>query len=171
MENENSQRNDSVFSRKIRAGRRRTYFFDVRTTKANDYYLTITESKKRFDGNGYERHKLFIYKEDFNKFLEEMTLVVDHIKGLMPDFDFDAFAHKYDEQSGSDMDRENNHMAFSENHSENHRDSSMDNVEENHSMDNHDIINEEDLKLDNEIKNDQHHGHHDNTHIDDDLKL
>lgn len=98
MENENSNRNDSVFSRKIRAGRRRTYFFDVRTTKANDYYLTITESKKRFDGNGYERHKLFIYKEDFNKFLSEMNEVVDHIKGLMPDFDFDAFAHKYDEQ-------------------------------------------------------------------------
>jgi hypothetical protein len=98
VENENSNRNDSVFSRKIRAGRRRTYFFDVRTTKANDYYLTITESKKRFDGNGYERHKLFIYKEDFNKFLSEMNEVVDHIKGLMPDFDFDAFAHKYDEQ-------------------------------------------------------------------------
>ncbi len=100
MENENSKRNDSVFSRKIRAGRRRTYFFDVRTTRANDYYLTITESKKRFDGEGYERHKLFIYKEDFNKFIEELGQVVDHIKGLMPDFDFDAFAHKYEDQPG-----------------------------------------------------------------------
>lgn len=109
MEHENSNRNDSVFSRKIRAGRRRTYFFDVRTTKANDYYLTITESKKRFDGNGYERHKLFIYKEDFNKFLSEMTEVVDHIKGLMPDFDFDAFAHKYDEEGGNDNYRENHY--------------------------------------------------------------
>ncbi len=100
MENENSKRNDSVFSRKIRAGRRRTYFFDVRTTRANDYYLTITESKKRFDGEGYERHKLFIYKEDFNKFIDELGQVVDHIKGLMPDFDFDAFAHKYEDQPG-----------------------------------------------------------------------
>ncbi len=100
MEHENSKRNDSVFSRKIRAGRRRTYFFDVRTTRANDYYLTITESKKRFDGEGYERHKLFIYKEDFNKFIEELGEVVDHIKGLMPEFDFDAFAHKYEDQPG-----------------------------------------------------------------------
>lgn len=100
MEHENSKRNDSVFSRKIRAGRRRTYFFDVRTTKGNDYYITITESKKRFDGNGYERHKLFIYKEDFNKFAEELQQVIDHIKGLLPDFDFDAFSHKYDEQGG-----------------------------------------------------------------------
>jgi len=93
VEHENSKRNDSVFSRKIRAGRRRTYFFDVRTTRGNDYYITITESKKRFDGNGYERHKLFIYKEDFNKFAEELQQVIDHIKGLLPDFDFDAFNH------------------------------------------------------------------------------
>lgn len=97
MEHENSNRNDSVFSRKIRAGRRRTYFFDVRTTKGNDYYITITESKKRFDGNGYDRHKLFIYKEDFNKFADELQQVIDHIKGLLPDFDFDAFAHRYEE--------------------------------------------------------------------------
>lgn len=106
MEHENSKRNDSVFSRKIRAGRRRTYFFDVRTTRGNDYYITITESKKRFDGNGYDRHKLFIYKEDFNKFAEELQQVIDHIKGLLPDFDFDAFSHKYDEQEG-DYENEN----------------------------------------------------------------
>jgi hypothetical protein len=60
VEHENSKRNDSVFSRKIRAGRRRTYFFDVRTTRGNDYYLTITESKKRFDGNGYERQTVYL---------------------------------------------------------------------------------------------------------------
>lgn len=167
MENENGQRNDSVFSRKIRAGRRRTYFFDVRTTKANDYYLTITESKKRFDGNGYERHKLFIYKEDFNKFLEEMTLVVDHIKGLMPDFDFDAFAHKYDEQPGTEMERDNNQMEFSENH----RETSNVTFSENHTIDESDHLPEEDLKLNNDTKIDQPHSHHDNTHIDDDLKL
>lgn len=91
-----NDKTDSVFSRKIRAGRRRTYFFDVRTTRGNDYYLTITESKKRYDGNGYERHKIFLYKEDFNKFLEEATAVIDHVKQLMPDFDFDSFSHKYD---------------------------------------------------------------------------
>jgi hypothetical protein len=125
VEHENSKRNDSVFSRKIRAGRRRTYFFDVRTTRGNDYYLTITESKKRFDGNGYERHKLFIYKEDFNKFLSELTEVVDHIKGLMPDFDFDAFAHKYDENGNP------------EGGYEHHRDDHRDNDGDDHHDDNH----------------------------------
>lgn len=86
-----SQRND-VFSKRIRAGKRRTYFFDVRTTKANDYYLTITESKKRFNDDGYDRHKVFIYKEDFNKFIHTLEEVVDHIKNnLMPEYDFDEF--------------------------------------------------------------------------------
>lgn len=96
MEHENRNRNESVFSRKIRAGRRRTYFFDVRTTRSDDYYLTITESKKRHDGNGYERHKIFLYKEDFNKFLAESTEVINFIKSKMPDFDFDAFNHVYE---------------------------------------------------------------------------
>lgn len=109
MEHENSKRNDSVFSRKIRAGRRRTYFFDVRTTRGNDYYITITESKKRFDGNGYDRHKLFIYKEDFNKFAEELQQVIDHIKGLLPDFDFDAFSHKYENENGGEHDDYDDH--------------------------------------------------------------
>lgn len=97
MEQDNRNRNESVFSRKIRAGRRRTYFFDVRTTRANDYYLTITESKKRHDGDGYERHKIFLYKEDFNKFLAETTEVINFIKSKMPHFDFDAYNHAYDE--------------------------------------------------------------------------
>lgn len=97
MDQENKNQNDSVFSRKIRAGRRRTYFFDVKTTKANDYYLTITESKKRMDNNGYERHKVFIYKEDFNKFLAEMTESINYIKSRMPDFDFDSFSHEYEQ--------------------------------------------------------------------------
>ncbi len=93
MENENNHfmRND-VFSKRIRAGKRRTYFFDVRTTKGNDYYLTITESKKRFHDDGYDRHKIFVYKEDFNKFIHTLEGVVNHIKeNLMPDYDFDAF--------------------------------------------------------------------------------
>jgi spore maturation protein CgeB len=65
----NDKKIESVFSSKIRAGKRRTYFFDVRATKGNDYFLTITESRKRFDDNGYDRSKIFLYKEDFNKFL------------------------------------------------------------------------------------------------------
>src|SRR5215813_11393742 len=85
---------ESIYSKRIRAGKRRTYFFDVRTTRGNDYYLTITESRKRFDDNGYDRHKVFLYKEDFNKFIKALTEAVDYVKTeLMPNFDFDAFNH------------------------------------------------------------------------------
>ena len=92
---------DSVYSKRIRAGKRRTYFFDVRTTRGNDYYLTITESRKRFNDDGYDRHKIFLYKEDFNKFIKALGEAVDHVKTeLMPDFDFDAFNHEYDEEGG-----------------------------------------------------------------------
>ena len=98
MEYENNDKKiESVFSSKIRAGKRRTYFFDVRATKGNDYFLTITESRKRFDDNGYDRHKIFLYKEDFNKFLKALTESLDYVKTeLMPDFDFDAFNHEFD---------------------------------------------------------------------------
>jgi hypothetical protein len=90
---------ESIYSKRIRAGKRRTYFFDVRTTRGNDYYLTITESRKRFDDNGYDRHKVFLYKEDFNKFIKALTEAVDYVKtDLMPNFDFDAFNH--DEVAG-----------------------------------------------------------------------
>jgi hypothetical protein len=85
---------ESIYSKRIRAGKRRTYFFDVRATRGNDYYLTITESRKRFDDNGYDRHKIFLYKEDFNKFIKALIEAVDYVKTeLMPDFDFDAFNH------------------------------------------------------------------------------
>jgi hypothetical protein len=94
-ENNNDRNIESVFSSRVRAGKRRTYFFDVRATRANDYFLTITESRKRFDNNGYDRHKVFIYKEDFNKFVKAITEAVDFVKTeLMPDFDFDAFNHE-----------------------------------------------------------------------------
>ncbi len=90
---------ESVYSKRIRAGKRRTYFFDVRATRGNDYYLTITESRKRFNDNGYDRHKIFLYKEDFNKFIKALTEAVDYVKtDLMPDFDFDAFNHEYNDE-------------------------------------------------------------------------
>lgn len=93
----NDKRMESVYSKRIRAGKRRTYFFDVRTTRGNDYYLTITESRKRFNDDGYDRHKIFLYKEDFNKFIKALGEAVDHVKTeLMPDFDFDAFNHEND---------------------------------------------------------------------------
>ena len=73
---------DDIFSKVVRAGKR-TYFFDVKATRQNDYYLTITESKKRFGQDGkffFEKHKIFLYKEDFEKFAEGLTEVVDFIK-------------------------------------------------------------------------------------------
>lgn len=91
----NDRKMESIYSKRLRAGKRRTYFFDVRATKGNDYYLTITESRKRFDDNGYDRHKVFLYKEDFNKFVKALGEAVDYVKTeLMPDFDFDAFNHE-----------------------------------------------------------------------------
>lgn len=100
-ENRGENRNESLFSKRIKAGKRRTYFFDVRATRGNDYFITITESKKRFDDNGYDRHKMFLYKEDFNKFLAGLTETISFVKtDLMPDFDFDAFNHDQENEEG-----------------------------------------------------------------------
>jgi hypothetical protein len=104
---DNTKNNESIFSKRVKAGKRRTYFFDVKATRGNDYFITITESKKRFEDDGYDRHKMFIYKEDFNKFAEALVETVNYVKtDLMPDFDFDAFNHADDqeqyEQSKSD---------------------------------------------------------------------
>lgn len=79
-----NDRNDEVFSKRVKAGKR-TYFFDVKTTRGKDLYLTITESKRTGDFDGrpeYEKHKIFLYKEDFEKFTEGMTEALDKIKGL-----------------------------------------------------------------------------------------
>ncbi|WP_121354607.1 DUF3276 family protein [Flavisolibacter nicotianae] len=100
----NDKKMESIYSKRIRAGKRRTYFFDVRATRGNDYYLTITESRKRFNDNGYDRHKIFLYKEDFNKFIKALNEAVDYVKTqLMPDFDFDAFNHEDAEVDGEDI--------------------------------------------------------------------
>ncbi|MCD6012849.1 MAG: PUR-alpha/beta/gamma DNA/RNA-binding [Flavipsychrobacter sp.] len=101
-ENRGESRNESLYSKRIKAGKRRTYFFDVRATRGNDYFITITESKKRFDDNGYDRHKMFLYKEDFNKFLAGLTETINYVKtDLMPDFDFDAFNHDQENEEGN----------------------------------------------------------------------
>ena len=96
-----NRNNESLYSKRIKAGKRRTYFFDVRSTRGNDYFITITESKKRFDDNGYDRHKMFLYKEDFNKFLNALTETINYVKtDLMPDFDFDAYNHDQESEEG-----------------------------------------------------------------------
>ena len=89
---EKDRRFESVYSKKVRAGKRRTYFFDVRRTKGDDYYLTLTESTKKFHGDGFERHKIFLYKEDFNRFKAGLSDAIDYIKTeLMPDYDYEEF--------------------------------------------------------------------------------
>jgi len=81
IEEFSEQGREEIFSKAVRAGKR-TYFFDVKATRRNDYYLTITESKKRFGRDGksfYEKHKVFLYKEDFEKFSEGLKEVVEYI--------------------------------------------------------------------------------------------
>jgi hypothetical protein len=86
MENNDFRDREEIFSKVLRAGRR-TYFFDVRSTKAGDYYLTLTESKKFTNDDGsfhYKKHKIYLYKEDFSEFssiLNEMTDYVINEKG------------------------------------------------------------------------------------------
>lgn len=82
MDNRNDNRRDEIFSKAVRAGKR-TYFFDVKATKGDDYYLTMTESKKRFSDDGkftFEKHKLFLYKEDFEKFADGLKEAIDFIQ-------------------------------------------------------------------------------------------
>ena len=77
---------EEIHSKAVRAGKR-TYFFDVKATRRNDYYLTITESKKRFNRDGkffYEKHKLFLYKEDFDKFADSLKEIIEYIREADP---------------------------------------------------------------------------------------
>ena len=85
---------EEVFSKKVRAGKR-TYFFDVKATRGEEYYITITESTRKFEDGGYVKHKIFLYKEDFNKFNEAFTETVNYVKSdLMPEYDFDEFTRR-----------------------------------------------------------------------------
>lgn len=82
MENLESTEKDEIFSKRVPAGKR-TYFFDVKSTRGNELYLTITESKKRFRDNGtyyYDKHKIFLYQEDFDKFLDGLAEAMGYVK-------------------------------------------------------------------------------------------
>ncbi len=103
---------ESVFTKKIKAGKRRTYFFDVRKTKGDDYFISITESTKKFDSDGYDKHKIFLYKEDFNRFVESLQEAVNEVKTkYIPDFDYDSFAHKEQEWEASKSENNVNNSA------------------------------------------------------------
>ena len=100
---------DDLYSKAVRAGKR-TYFFDVRCTKGSDLYLTITESKRRFADDGkvfYEKHKLFLYKEDFDKFSEGLDGAIDKIKMLQATGDFNSTEEEeYSSKNSADFDSE-----------------------------------------------------------------
>ena len=104
MEDNKGNEREELYSQRVRAGKR-TYFFDVRTTRGGDYYVTITESKKVFNDDGfyYQKHKIFLYKEDFNEFkaiLEEMTDFIIKEKGeeIISDYNPDeAFSNNESE--------------------------------------------------------------------------
>jgi hypothetical protein len=92
------QQQEIVYSQKVKAGKRRTYFFDVRRTRGDDFFITITESTRRMDDDVFIRHKIFLYKEDFNRFMQAFSETMDFVKTeLMPDYDYDEFARRYEE--------------------------------------------------------------------------
>jgi hypothetical protein len=79
-----SNEQKEMYSKVVRAGKR-TYFFDIKATKGNDLYITLTESKKSFDDDGdgnYQKHKIFLYKEDFEKFREGLDDVLAKIEEI-----------------------------------------------------------------------------------------
>ncbi len=135
MDNErNERRFESVYSKKMRAGKRRTYFFDIRRTKGEDFYLTLTESTKRFNGDGYERHKIFLYKEDFNRFIDTLQETIDYVKNeLMPEYDYDEYTRRHEE-----WEAQNAEEGDSNNGSRVHSD--LDEAD-----DNSDVVSEEDM--------------------------
>ena len=87
-----------VYEKKVRAGKKRTYFFDIKETRNNSYSLIITESRKRFDDRGYDRSSIYVYQEDINKFAKGVAEAIDFIKTeLLPDYNFDQYDNDYEE--------------------------------------------------------------------------
>jgi hypothetical protein len=105
MSDSNFQR-EEIFAKSVRAGKR-TYFFDVKSTRANDYYLTITESKRKFGDDGtpvYEKHKIFLYREDFEKFMDGFNECTSKISALVaenPPIPFEQRKPKPDDEDST----------------------------------------------------------------------
>lgn len=91
---------EQIYTKAVRAGKR-TYFFDVKATRANDYFITITESRKKINPDGsasFSRHQVYLYKEDFGKFMEGISEMIDYIKEHKPEF--------FEQQQNSSIDKE-----------------------------------------------------------------
>ncbi len=108
-----------IFSKAVRAGKR-TYFFDVKATRGNEYYLTITESKKYFEDDKpfYKKHKLFLYKEDFEKFVEGLDEAVSYIQDNQPESDRPSYSEPDESptptQSDESQDNSNSNPSFTD---------------------------------------------------------
>ena len=106
--NENDNYRNEIYSKSVRAGKR-TYFFDVKSTRGGDHYLTVTESKKKFDQEGnfhFEKHKIFLYKEDFEKFSDGLSDVLNKIAELN-EGSVQSEPQKHSQESSSDSSIEN----------------------------------------------------------------
>ncbi len=97
---------EEVFSKKVRAGKR-TYFFDVKATRSNDYYITVTESKKRLEDGVFVKHKIFLYKEDFEKFSEGLKDTVEYIKAHQ-----DVVEKRYEQSENPEPGKINDDFSF-----------------------------------------------------------
>jgi hypothetical protein len=97
-ENYNRDSQEEIFSKRVRAGKR-TYFFDVKATRNNDYYITITESKRsKFDDGNFVKMKIHLYKEDFNKFSDGLAETIGFVKTtLLPEYNFDEYDRQDDD--------------------------------------------------------------------------
>jgi len=94
----NDKKMVTAYSQKVRAGKKRTYFFDIRETRNNTFSLIITESRKRFDDRGFDRSSIYVYQEDINKFVKGLEEAVVYIKTeLLPNYDFDEYSNDYEE--------------------------------------------------------------------------
>ncbi len=97
---------NQVYTREVKAGRKRRYYIDVKKTRQEDYYLVITESKRNFNSDKFIRHKIFVYKEDLNKFQQALEDAINHIKTeLLPDYNFERFSNtegSYDNKNWED---------------------------------------------------------------------
>ena len=97
VSNDNQFQREIVHTVKVRAGRKRTYFFDIQKARNGDFYVTLSETTRREDGR-FKRQKIFLYKEDFNRFVKGLEEVVNMVKTeLMPDYDYDLFDRRQEE--------------------------------------------------------------------------
>ena len=110
-DNESMENREDVFSRAVKAGKR-TYFFDVKQTRAEQFYITITESKRRFDNAQgkffYEKHKLFLYREDFEKFKNGLDDVISFIEtgNIPPEREYAEVRSSHVDVDFEDLDKE-----------------------------------------------------------------